>query len=126
MASLVVVEGPGQGSHFPLADAPVSIGREDTCTFQVLDPQVSRTHLRVWRDAAHGGHMAGDYRSGNGVFINNAQVVLDTILNDGDTIRIGQTTLVYLAADHADAPAAVAAAKKKGEWKRSTIMNRKS
>ena len=44
------------------------------------------------------------------------------MLSDGDRIKIGQTTLMYLAADHADAPAAVAAAKKKGEWKRETLM----
>ncbi len=126
MASLVVIEGPSQGAHFPLALEAVSIGREDTCTFQVLDPHVSRTHLRVWLDAGHGKHVAGDYRSGNGVFINDKQILLDTVLNDGDKIRIGQSTLMYLALDHADAPAAIAAAKKKGEWKRSTLMNWKS
>ena len=126
MATLVVIDGPFQGTHFPLGDTPVSIGREDTCSFQILDPQVSRTHLRVWKDANHGKHVAGDYRSGNGVFINEKQLLLDTVLNDGDKVRIGQTTLMYLAVDHPDAPSAVAAAKKKGEWKRSTLMNRKS
>jgi pSer/pThr/pTyr-binding forkhead associated (FHA) protein len=102
----------------------VSVGRDDTCTFQVLDAQVSRKHLQVTLDAALGKHIAGDYRSAHGVFINGKQIVLDTPLNDGDRIRIGQTTLVYLAADHADAPTALAAAKKKGEWKRETLMGR--
>lgn len=44
MASLVIVEGNGQGSHFPLTLPSVSLGRDDTCTFQVLDPLVSRDH----------------------------------------------------------------------------------
>ncbi|MFO0833035.1 MAG: FHA domain-containing protein [Phycisphaerales bacterium] len=123
MPTLVVIEGPSLGAHLPIADAPVSIGREDTCTFQILDPQVSRTHLRVWRDAGSGRHVAGDYRSGNGVFINDKQMLLDTLLNDGDKVRIGQTTLMYLAADFPDAPSAAAAAKKKGEWKRPTQVN---
>lgn len=122
MASLVVTEGPGQGVHFPLTLELVSVGREDTCTFQVLDPLVSRTHLQIRLDKASGRHVAGDYRSGNGVFVNERQVVLDTVLNDGDRIRIGSTTLVYLSQDHPDAPTALAAAKKKGEWKRSTMM----
>lgn len=126
MASLVVVEGPSQGLLFPLADTPVSIGREDTCTFQILDPRVSRTHLRVSLDPKHGKHVAGDYRSGNGVFVNGKQITLDTALTDGDRITIGQSTLMYLAADHADAPSAVAAAKKKGEWARPTLMDRQS
>ncbi len=122
MASLVVIEGAAAGAHFPLVEPLVSVGRDDTCTFQVLDPTVSRKHLQVRLDALLGKHVAGDYRSAHGVFVNGKQIVLDTPLNDGDRIRIGQTTLMYLEADHPDAPTAMAAAKKKGEWKRSTII----
>ena len=124
MASLVVIEGPGQGIHFPLTEPLVSVGRDDTCTFQVLDALVSRKHLQVRLDAASGKHIAGDYRSAHGVYVNDKQIVLDTALNDGDRIRIGQTTLMYLTVDHADGPSALAAAKKKGEWKRTTLMGR--
>ena len=122
MASLVVISGSGEGAHFPLIEPLISVGRDDTCTFQVLDPLVSRKHLQVRLDAALGKHVAGDYRSAHGVFVNGKQILLDTPLSDGDNIRIGQTTLMYLSADHADAPAAVAAAKKKGEWKRTTLV----
>ena len=124
MASLVVIEGPGQGVQFPLTEPLVSVGRDDTCTFQVLDALVSRKHLQVRLDAASGKHVAGDYRSAHGVFVNDKQIVLDTVLHDGDRIRIGQTTLMYLVVDHPDAPSAMAAAKKKGEWKRTTLMGR--
>ena len=124
MASLVVIEGPGQGVHFPLTEPLVSVGRDDTCTFQVLDALVSRKHLQVRLDAASGKHIAGDYRSAHGVYVNDKQIVLDTALNDGDRIRIGQTTLMYLTVDHADGSSALAAAKKKGEWKRTTLMGR--
>ncbi len=126
MASLVIIEGLGQGAHFPLTLPLVSVGRDDTCTFQVLDPLVSRKHLQVRLDSTLGRHVAGDYRSAHGVFVNDKQIVLDTVLNDGDTIRIGQTKLMYLSVDHPDAPAALAAAKKKGEWKRTTLMERGS
>ncbi len=124
MASLVVIEGPGQGSHFPLVEPLVSIGREDTCTFQILDGFISRTHLQVRLDATLGKHVAADYRSSHGVFVNDKQIVLPTALQDGDNIKIGNTTLVYLSANHADAPAALAAAKKMGEWKRSTLIHK--
>ncbi len=124
MASLVVIEGPGQGANFPLTEPLVSVGRDDTCIVQILDPLVSRKHLQVRLDAALGKHVAGDYRSAHGVFVNDKQILVDTTLNDGDRIRIGQTTLMYLASDHPDAPTAVAAAKKKGEWKRTTLMGR--
>ena len=122
MASLVVIEGQGQGAHFPLTQPLVSIGRDDACTFQVLDALVSRKHLQIRLDPALGKHIAGDYRSAHGVFVNDKQILLDTVLSDGDRIRIGHTTLMYLAAGDADAQAAVATAKKKkGEWKRSTM-----
>lgn len=124
MATLVVIEGTGEGSHFPLTLPLVSVGRDDTCTYQILDPLVSRTHLQIRLDPAIGKHVAGDYRSAHGVFVNGKQILLDTPLNDGDRIKIGNTTLVYLAADPADAPAALAAARKKGEWKRTTLMGR--
>ena len=122
MASLVVIDGPGQGAHFPLTEPLVSVGRDDTCTFQVLDPLVSRKHLQIRLDAALAKHVAGDYRSAHGVSVNGKKIVLDTRLNDGDRIKIGNTTLVYLEADHADAPGAFAAAKKKDEWKRTTLL----
>jgi hypothetical protein len=51
-------------------------------------------------------------------------MLVNTALNDGDRIRIGKTTLMYLSADHADAQTALAAAKKLGEWKRLTLMER--
>ena len=85
----------------------VSVGREDTCTFQILDPMVSRTHLQVRFDAVSGQHIAGDYRSAHGVFVNGKQILLDLLLHDGDKIRIGQTTLMYLSVDYADAPTAM-------------------
>jgi pSer/pThr/pTyr-binding forkhead associated (FHA) protein len=124
MASLVVVEGRGEGGLLPLVQPLISVGREDTCSFQVVDDQVSRKHLQVKLNAADGRHYAGDYRSANGVFVNGVRIVLDTALADGDRIRIGGTTLMYLAADHADAGAARAAAKVKGEWKRETLKQR--
>jgi S-DNA-T family DNA segregation ATPase FtsK/SpoIIIE len=122
MASLVVIEGSGQGANFPLGPDLVSVGRDDTCTIQVLDALVSRKHLQTRLDATQGRHVAADYRSAHGVFVNDRRIVGDTALGDGDRIRIGQTTFVYLAGDHADAPAACAAAKKKDEWKRSTLI----
>lgn len=123
MASLVVIEGPGQGAHYPLTAPLVSVGRDDTCTIQVLDPLVSRKHLQIRMDPTLGKHVAADYRSVHGVFLNDKQILLDTMLSEGDRIKIGQTTLMYLGADHPDAASAVAAAnKKKGEWKRSTLM----
>jgi len=124
MASLVVTGGPAEGAHFPLTAPLVSVGRDDDCTFQVLDPFVSRKHLQVRMDPQLGRHVAGDYRSAHGVVVNGKKILLDIALNDGDVITIGHSTLVYLSGDHADARSALAAAnaKRSGEWGKSTIM----
>ncbi len=124
MPSLVILEGVGQGRHLPITQPLVSVGRDDTCTFQVLDPLISRKHLQIRLDERLGRYVAGDYRSAHGVVINGKQVVTDVPLNDGDKIRIGGTTLIYLVDDQPDAAAALAAAKKKDEWKRSTLMGK--
>ncbi len=122
MASLVIIEGVGEGRHLPLTLPLVSIGRDEECTFQVVHDLISRKHLQVRLNAADGRHYAGDYRSANGVFVNSKRIVVDTALVDGDRVTIGSSTMIYLAGEHADAAAAVAAAKVKGEWKRATLM----
>jgi pSer/pThr/pTyr-binding forkhead associated (FHA) protein len=124
MASLLVVEGVGQGRLMRLTEPLVSIGRDDTCTFQILDPLISRKHLQIRLDPALSKHFAADYRSAHGVVINGKAINLDVALNEGDRITIGSTTLVYLEGDHADAASAAAAVKKTDEWKRSTLIDR--
>ena len=50
MASLLVMRGVLEGEYFKLPDEPtVSIGRDDECTLQLLDPTISQslTHYRA-------------------------------------------------------------------------------
>lgn len=122
MPTLTVIQGPAEGAHFSLTEPLVSVGRDDTCTIQILDPFVSRKHLQIRLDSKLGKHVASDYRSAHGVFVNDKQILVDTPLKDGDRIRIGNTAFMYLEADFTDATAAQAAAKKKGEWKRTTLL----
>ena len=68
-------------------------------------------------------HYAADYRSANGVFVNDDRIVEDKVLADGDSIRIGNTTIAYLQDDHSDVEAAKDALRKKDEWKRSTLLH---
>jgi len=122
MACLIVIEGPATGKHFPLDEHRiVSIGRDDDCTFQIVDPAVSRKHLQVIRQG-NGTHVAADYRSANGVVINGQKVTADMPLKDGDRVSIGQSTVLYSAKDYADGRAALTDVRKTGEWQRSTIM----
>jgi pSer/pThr/pTyr-binding forkhead associated (FHA) protein len=124
MACLVVIEGPSAGRYFALdRHHLVSVGRDDECTFQVLDPQVSRRHLQIERED-DGNHVVRDYRSANGVMVNNASVQMDTRLRDGDVIRLGATAIAYSATDYPDAETAHNAIRARGEWRRDTMVRK--
>jgi pSer/pThr/pTyr-binding forkhead associated (FHA) protein len=123
MASILVTKGVLEGQYLRLPDERiVSIGRDDQCTLQLLDRSVSRKHLQIRLDEASGERIASDYRSANGVVINGNRISGDVTLHDGDQITLGQLTMVYLADDHPDAKSALNAARRKSEWKRSTLM----
>lgn len=125
MASLLIIDPGAPHRYFLLGSHRlILVGRDDQCTVQVLDQQVSRRHLQVKLDDADQRHLAIDYESANGVRVNDTRITEPTPLVDGDRIGIGATTIVYLTADHEDAEQAWEAVRKKDEWKRSTVMKR--
>lgn len=104
MATLIIVEGPAEGQKFALAThGLVMIGRDHTCTFQILDARLSRMHLQIKRDGETGGHSAIDFDSANGVYVNGERIAAATQLSDGDVIRAGNTSIVYSVDDTPDA-----------------------
>lgn len=121
MATLEVVEGSEKGRRFALTESLMSFGRDDTCTFQLLDPKVSRTHLQI--QFKGGRHLAADYRTTNGVFVNDVAVLSPVALSTGDRVRIGDTVLVYRAEDLGDTSARPGhgPAKSKGQWGEETL-----
>jgi pSer/pThr/pTyr-binding forkhead associated (FHA) protein len=73
-----------------------TVGRARDCTVQLLhDPELSRVHCTVRRDA-DGGFAVVDEGSTNGTFLNDEQVGNEPrALKEGDRIRIGTTVLVF-------------------------------
>ena len=96
MASLNVIEGPDKGRRFELGRANlIMIGRDPSCTLQILDPKLSRMHLQIKALGEAEGHAAVDFKSSNGVFVNGNRISAETPLTAGDLIRIGDTEIVY-------------------------------
>ena len=123
MACLIISEGHDQGKKLALEQHRlVMIGRDKDCTFQILDDQISRHHLQMKWDLAEGRHLAIDYGSSNGVYVNGARIAQETPLGDGDLIFIGNTTLVYMTEDSPDAQRVAEAMKKGGETWRNTVV----
>ncbi|MCM6771887.1 FHA domain-containing protein [Nocardia sp. CDC159] len=72
-------------------DSGIRIGRLPDNDLVVDDARVSRHHARlVVREA---GMLLVDLGSANGTYVNGTQIVDDTLLTDGDTIRIGSTAM---------------------------------
>lgn len=94
-ALLVVQEGPGTGHTYPLdpqRQSLFSMGRGAGCDIVVLDHRASRHHCdirwngRQWEVVDRG--------STNGTRVNGVPIHQPVALYPGDTIAIGETTLV--------------------------------
>jgi hypothetical protein len=88
--SLIIADG----RRIPVADQPVVIGRLSTCDIPLGDPQVSRRHAEVRRDAE--GFSVVDLGSTNGTSVNGAPI-RERRLTDGDELRIGSNTIRFEA-----------------------------
>ena len=102
MATLTI-QCPGQPDQVvELGDAPVTIGRAETCTAFLVEKKASRTHLTI-RARPDGGAVAEDHGSSNGTWFvgggekGGDQRFLRRRLEDGDQVRIGDTVISFAA-----------------------------
>ena len=70
------------------------IGRVDSCQLMIVDDLVSREHSRVEQDS-DGRFRIRDLGSRNKTFVNGQQIT-ETLLNDGDMVRIGGRVFEFL------------------------------
>src|SRR5206468_4299265 len=91
MASLtIVVDGVEQ--KVPLEAAAVTLGRGLESDIRLKDIKASRRHCQVVKTAK--GYQCVDLSSGNGTYVNGVQIK-QQMLEPGDKITIGSTTIVF-------------------------------
>jgi signal transduction histidine kinase/pSer/pThr/pTyr-binding forkhead associated (FHA) protein len=95
VASLYVIQGSDEGKRYELTTQVVGLGREANSIVRLHDTEASRRHAEL-RLLPNGTHQLLDLGSSNGTFV-NGKLAKDVVLKPGDEIRIGQSTLVYLA-----------------------------
>jgi pSer/pThr/pTyr-binding forkhead associated (FHA) protein len=120
MASLFVVSGGEQVNYYPLGKRTTVVGRDEAVPIQVVDKQVSRKHLQIRLDKKSECFYVTDMTSRNGVFINGRKINEETVLADGDRIRIGDTEMLFTLKDFPDRENALHNFKKAGERRFST------
>ncbi len=123
MPSIIHRSSDEQANYLPLGKRTTVIGRSESLPMQVLDNKVSRKHLRIRYDESTGRYWAGDMESRHGVFINGRQITEETELNEGDTVRIGTSELLFTEKDFDDAQSALHFYKKTGERDRPTFID---
>jgi pSer/pThr/pTyr-binding forkhead associated (FHA) protein len=103
-------EGGQQLFSFEPGVAEASIGRERSADIVLgWDPEVSRLHARLER-SEEDWTIVDDGLSSNGTFVNGQRISGRVRLTDGDTLRLGATTITFRAPP--ERPAAVAPAGK--------------
>jgi pSer/pThr/pTyr-binding forkhead associated (FHA) protein len=89
---LLITDGTSKGRRLTLGDEFV-IGRAVSGEGRLGDdPELSRRHARVARDA-DGRLTIEDLGSANGTFVNGVPVREPQVLGVGDSVRVGRTTL---------------------------------
>jgi two-component system, cell cycle response regulator len=91
-ATFIVIGGSGVGRMYKLTSQEMSIGRSADCEIQLEDEGVSRRHAKVVR-RDDGSLEVFDLQSTNGTFCNGERVT-SRVLQDGDKIQIGTTTIL--------------------------------
>lgn len=97
---IVVVAGPGRGSCFTLLNGVSQIGRgeDQAVRLDFGDTSISRNnHAAVAYDDEQGKFFLGHGGKSNLVRLNGMPVLSTEEMSDGDEIRIGETTLKFVA-----------------------------
>ena len=90
---LLAISGSLTGTVQPLVDGQLSIGRDESSQLLLTDPVVSRRHCAIQQSGVQ--FELVDLDSHNGTFVNGIPI-RRRIIDHGDTIRIGNSELVFL------------------------------
>lgn len=83
----------GAGTPFELRDRTYVVGRAASSDVVVADEKVSSRHAQLAPDVL--GFRVRDLGSTNGTYVNGERLTADRLLTGGETIRMGDTTLLY-------------------------------
>lgn len=90
---VVAIEGQPNRTVHPLQGETILIGRGTMNDIIILEPEISRLHLKLVRTGAN--YTVQDVGSTNGSRLNDNEMKTEMSLQPGDVIRVGQTITMY-------------------------------
>lgn len=104
--NLTLMTSDGPGRVFTIQRSNVLIGRGRDAAITILDPSISRIHVKLTVDVG-GRVVVEDLQSANGTFINDEPIHKGELRNR-DLLRLGHQTLLFELPNSADEPDFVA------------------
>ena len=90
---VVAIEGQPNRTVHPLQGETILIGRGTMNDIIILEPEISRLHLKLVRSGSN--YTVQDVGSTNGSKLNDDDMNTEMPLQPGDVIRVGQTITMY-------------------------------
>ncbi len=124
MPYLHVTDKDGKYAQFPMLKDEIVLGRSEDNDIVLQEGIVSRLHAKI--DLREDGYWISDLGSYNGTRVND-NLIQETRLQEGDTIRIGKATIRYSESERpADMPPDISGSleiKEKATWHHQMISS---
>ena len=91
-AKLIIKDHEGSTWTYELSDTETLIGRSGVSHVRLTDPATSRDHAGISWEGDH--YLVEDLQTTNGTRVNGNRIRSE-VLNDGDVIQLGQTSLTF-------------------------------
>jgi DNA-binding winged helix-turn-helix (wHTH) protein len=99
---LLALDGPTPNQYWTLVEDAVILGRDDEADVMLPDRQVSRQHIRIFRE--HDQYYITDLESKNGTWVNGQRLEGTRQLSDGDEIHVALAIRLQFIGSGATAP----------------------
>lgn len=99
---LMVLDGAQANQHWTMNEDQMILGRDETCDVPLAERQISRQHIRIFRDGTR--YFVEDLQSKNGTWVNGQRLEGIRELSDGDEIHLGLAVRIQFLGSGATAP----------------------
>ena len=99
---LLALDGPNPNQYWTLVDETVTLGRDEEADIMLPDRQISRQHIRIYREGDE--YFITDLESKNGTWVNGHRLEGTRKLADGDEIHVALAIRLQFIGSGATAP----------------------